>query len=759
MPKLEAINSKQSPLILLRKVRDVMRSSEEAQARLDKLVKVIAEGFNSQVCSVYFAQAGKKLELFATRGLKQEAVHKTQLRFGEGLVGEIAALSAPLNLPEAQNHPKFAYREETGEDKYHSFVGVPILYNHRVLGVLVVQSIDARIYSEEQIEILQTISMVLAELAIASQVVDVRKISGQADGSAPAEYHSGLKLSPGLAKAVAVLHRPRIEITKLVSDNPTYEMERLQKGMVELREAIDTLINNSGLSSEDAKLEIIETYRMFTHDRGWLERIEEAIQTGLTAEAAVKKTEEQMHARMARVESSYIRDRMQDLEDLSTRLLYHLAGVSPTAAHGELPENFVLIAKSIGPAELLEYSRTQPKGIVLEEGSTASHVAIIARMMDIPVVARIENIVSNVQAGDLAIVDGDNGDVYIRPPEDVEQEFGAHIAQRRKVDEEYEAMRDLPAVTQDGEHVSLNLNIGLYLDAKQLTRQDVQGIGLYRTELPYLASADIPDVDEQKKIYGEVFRHAKGKPIVFRSFDIGGDKQVPYVDAGLEENPAMGWRATRIGLDRPVILRRQFRALIRASGGHALHIMFPFIADVSEFEETKSLLEREMERAKVEGQKLPTALKVGSMIEIPSILFQMPQLLKHLDFVSIGSNDLLQFLYACDRGSEKLSGRYDPLSPMFLNIVRTLVEQCRSADVDLGFCGAMASKPIEAMALLGCGVRNISIPPASIGPVKAMIRSLNIEALNAVIYYLLTLPDHSIRDQLERFAKEHHVIL
>ena len=759
MPKLEAVTKTISPLKLLGQVRDVMRASEDAQMRLNKLVKVIAKGFNSEVCSIYFTRTGQILELYATIGLKQEAVHQTRLGIAEGLVGEIASISSPLNLLEAQQHPKFAYKPETGEEAYHSFVGVPILYNHRVIGVLVVQSVDPRIYSDDQVEILQTIAMVLAELAIANQVVDIRELTGEADMRAPAQYFSGLKLAPGLAKAAAVLHRPRIEITKLVSDNPSYEEQRLEKAMHELRESIDALIRNAGITKEDSKLEIIETYRMFTHDKGWLERIGEAIRSGLTAEASVKKVEEQMHARMARVESTYIRERMQDLEDLSTRLLYHLSGISPTAAHHELPEEFILVAKSIGPAELLEYATRQPKGVILEEGSAASHVAIIARMMDIPMVARIAGIVSKVQSGDLAIVDGDSGEVFIRPSDDVAEAFAEHIAQRRKQDAEYESMRDLPAVTADGQAVQLNLNIGMYLDAKQLERPDVHGIGLYRTELPYLASSEIPDVDEQKKIYGEILRQAKGKPIVFRSFDIGGDKQVPYVDAGLEENPAMGWRATRIGLDRPVILRRQFRALIRAAGGHDLYIMFPFIADISEFDETKTILDREMERAKVEGHKLPRSLKVGSMIEIPSLLFQMPQLVKRVQFVSVGSNDLLQFLYACDRGSEKLSGRYDPLSPVFMNIIRTLVRQCAEGGVELGFCGAMASRPMEAMALLACGVRNISVPPATIGPVKAMIRSLDLKKLTEQMDYWAGLPDHSVRIHLEQFARETGVVI
>ncbi|MCI5049898.1 MAG: phosphoenolpyruvate--protein phosphotransferase [Rickettsiales bacterium] len=758
MTELKAVKTSMTPFALMREVRDVMRSSEKAQKRLNRLVKVIASGFESEVCSIYFARNGQSLELYATQGLNKEAVHKTTLAFGEGLVGEIASLSHSLNLPEAHTHAKYAYKKETGEEKFHSFVGVPILYNQQVIGVLVVQSTDSKIYSEEQLEILQTVAMVLAELAIACQVVALEDVINTRDSSELSQYHTGLKISPGLAQEEAVLHRPKLEITRFVSDNPEEEEARLQKAIRELQESVEQIIHNTGFSSGDAKLEIIETYRMFTHDKGWLERIIEAIQTGLTAEAAVKKVQEQMHARMMQTASGYMRERMMDLEELSSRLQYHLAGVSTTAAHADLPNAFILIAKSMGPAELLEYSNQKNlKGVILEEGSASSHLAIIARMMDIPMVARIPDVTQQVQSHDTVIVDGDNGEIYIRPPKDVSKAILAHIESKRARAAEYDAMQDLHAETQDGVDVSLNLNIGLHLDAAQLNRKDVDGIGLYRTELPYLASSDIPDVDEQRRMYHEIFKQAEGKPIIFRSFDIGGDKSVPYVQAGHEENPAMGWRATRIGLDRPVILRRQFRALIRAAGGQALYVMFPFIANIAELEETRAIFDREVDRAKVEGQTLPSAIHIGSMIEIPSILYQLPALLKQVDFVSIGSNDLLQFLYACDRGSDHLSGRYDPLSPTFLGIIRSIVEQCNASDTAVGFCGDMASRPLEALGLLGCGVRSISIPPASIGPVKSMIRNVNMAELKKTVTKLLKQPDTSIRNYLEEFVKEHSI--
>jgi phosphotransferase system enzyme I (PtsP) len=686
-------------------------------------------------------------------------VHLTSLRYGEGLVGEVASLAAPLNLAEATTHPKYAYREETGEEQYHSFVGVPILYHHKVIGVLVVQSADVRIYSDEEVEILQTIAMVLAELAVGSSVVKLDDVTGHDEAHRASHYFSGLKIAPGLAKAPAVLHRPRIEITKLVTDNPSFEEERLQHSLGELQRSIDDLMARSSLAKDEQKLEIIETYRMFTQDRGWLERILEAIRTGLTAEAAVKKVEEEMHARMQQIESTYIRDRMQDLEDLSNRLLYHLAGISPTAAQGDLPEQFILVAKSIGPAELLEYHDKSLVGVMVEEGSTGSHVAIIARMMDIPMVAGIRHAATLVKAEDIAIVDGDNGEAYIRPPADVEEAIELHLGQRQEEREAYAAQQDLPAETKDGHIIALNLSIGLHLDASAIRRPDVHGIGLYRTELPYLASSDIPDVDEQKQMYTEVFRQALGKPIIFRSFDIGGDKNVPYLDAGYEENPAMGWRATRVGLDRPVILRRQFRALIRAASGQTLYIMYPFIATVEEYDDVNGLFERELERAKVEGVRLPSGVFRGCMLEIPSLLYQLDDLFRRVDFVSVGSNDLLQFMYASDRGSARLSGRYDPLAPFFLRVLRDVNAKAREADVEVGFCGAMASKPLEAMALMGAGLTHLSVPISAAGPVKAMIRSLPMMELRAEMDEWLSQEHHSVRARLEQFAKRYAVVL
>ncbi len=759
MPELHAVTKQRerSSLALLAEIRDVMSTAEDVQVRLNQLVALIAGRMDSEVCSIYLLQPGRILELFATAGLKQSAIHSTRLAIGQGLVGEIAASAKPLNLADAQNHPKFVYREETGEESFQSFVGVPILSHHQAIGVLVVQSESAKIYSEEQLEVLQTVAMVLSELAVGQHLVDRFALAEDKTETSHSKALGGLKISPGLAKAEAVLHRPEIEITQLVSDDPDAEEKRLVEAIDALREHVDELIETSEMGSEGAHADILETYRMFTYDRGWLNKIMLAIQSGLTAEAAVKKVLEELRVRMEKISNPHIRQRIEDLEDISTRLLYHLSGVDPSSAHSELPDSFVLIARALGPAELLEYGHCRIKGLVLEKGSSASHIAIIAKMMDIPVVAGISGATDIISKGDTVIVDGDHGEVFVRPTDDIDQEINEHLMLRAKQSAAYEAMRDLPPETRDGVRVSLNLNIGIHLDGQQVSANDVDGIGLFRTELPYLTSPIFPDVDSQKRVYKEIYDKAGGKPIIFRTFDVGGDKEVPYIQMPHEENPAMGWRATRIAIDRPLLLKRQFRALLEAAEKKPLRIMFPMIATVGEFDAVKALFDTEMEVLAKQGMPLPQEVRLGVMLEIPSLIFELDAILKRVDFISIGSNDLMQFMFAADRGNEQVASRYDPVRPSILRLLRQITAQCDAAGVELSFCGDMATRPLEAMALLVCGVRHLSLPPASIGPVKAMIRSLDLEQATKYIDSLCETMDRSIRQNLKEFAQDHQV--
>ncbi len=757
--KKKATQASSSPLYLLRQIRDVMAQAASAQARLDQVVKVIAEGFTSEVCSVYLLRAGDILELFASEGLKASSVHLTRLSVGHGLVGEIAGTGQPLNLADAASHPKFEYRPETGEEIYSSFVGVPILQGGRVIGVLVVQGKKATRYSQSQLEVLQTVAMVLSEMANSGQLVDMQEIK-TATGGLVTQQLSGMRLSSGIVKAVAVLHRPQLIITQYVSTDPDHERRRFDAAIKSLQESFDDYIQSASLTDDDEQKQIIETYMLFTQDRGWLLRIEEAIASGLTAEAAVKKVQEELRIKMSQLASPYIKERVQDLEDLSNHLLQVLLGKPVAAKAQDLPDAFILVARHLGPAELLDYDHKKLKGIIIEEGSSTSHTAVIARAMDIPALVKVEHAASVIQPGDLVILDGESGTVYVRPSESLEEGMDVHIKQYAARAAQYEALRPVAAVSRDGVRVSLGINAGLFIDTASVLQEGVDGVGLYRTELPYMTSHNFPEAEVQQQLYARMYEQLPGKRIIFRSFDIGGDKKVPYLHTEKEENPAMGWRATRIGLDHPGILRTQFRALIGAAPGRPLAVMFPFIAEVAEFDAARHLFDQEWAQAQESGQVMPSEVKIGIMIEIPAILWQLDQLMPKLDFVSIGSNDLMQFLFACDRGALHMSDWYDTLSPVMLKVVADIVQKAAKHKVEVGFCGEMARKPIEALALLGVGVRSLSVSASAIGPLKAMVRSVDLAHLSAYMEYQMGASDQrSLRHGLSAYAQDHNIVV
>jgi phosphotransferase system enzyme I (PtsP) len=743
---------------LLKRLRDLMAGGGSGQDRLDRVARIIAADLIAEVCSIYLMRPGDVLELFATQGLKQEAVHRTRLSVGEGLVGDIAAHARPLALSDAQAHPNFAYKPETGEEIYHSLMGVPILRGGRVLGVLVVQNRSYREYDEEEIETLQTVAMVLAELAAGNDLLGGEDDRLEGAALLP-ERVDGLALHDGLAIGRAVLHQPRVTIRQMVADDPVPERARLEEAVAGMHRAIDDLLKRADLGGGGEHSEILETYRMFAEDRGWLGRIVEAINTGLTAEAAVQRVQDDTRVRMNQISDPYLRERLSDLEDLGNRLLRHLTGDRTAARAEALPPDAILVANTMGPADLLDYDRHRLKGVVLEEGSPTSHVAIIARALGIPMVGRAKDMLGRVAPGDLMVVDGDSGTIMLRPGEDVREAFGRAIAARAQRQASFAAMRDLPATTLDGAELTLQINAGLLIDLEQLDATGAAGVGLYRTEIPFMIRSSFPDVATQTVFYAKALDAAAGRPVTFRTLDVGGDKRLPYLEAADDENPAMGWRAMRIALDRPLLLRQQLRAMLTAANGRALDIMFPMIAEVAEFERGRAILDLELERAARRGGVAPSRLRVGTMLEVPSLFFQLEALLPQVDFISIGSNDLLQFLFARDRGSTRLADRYDPLAPAALRLIAETVERCSAGNVSLTVCGEMAGRPLEALALIALGVRRLSMSPGSIGPVKAMIRSTESRLAGAFLRPLLLRPEHSLRSHLTAFARDHAITI
>ncbi|HUZ72480.1 MAG TPA: phosphoenolpyruvate--protein phosphotransferase [Stellaceae bacterium] len=743
---------------VLRRLRDTMAGAGTAQQRLNAVVHIIAGEMVAEVCSCYVMRAGEVLELFATEGLRPEAVHRTRLRVGEGLVGVIAATARPLALADAQSHPDFAYRPETGEEIFHSLLGVPILRGGHVVGVLVVQNRTLRHYTEDEVEALQTIAMIVAEMVASGELVNPLELQpANAVGAQPLRLE-GVRINGGLAQGAAVLHEPRVVIRQVVAENPQQELERLRGAVASMQSAIDDLLAASDVADHGEPRDVLESYRMFAADRGWVQRMTEAVRSGLTAEAAVQKVQEDTRVRLSQASDPYLRERLVDLDDLATRLQRHLSGRHLTAAAAELPDEFILIARAMGPAELLDYDRRRLRGLVLEEGSPTAHVAIVARALDIPVVGRVNDVLSRVETGDLVAVDGDEAVVVLRPTEDVQQAIEQRIDVERGERIRYAALRGVPAETLDGVRVSLQLNSGLLLDLPYLDETGAEGIGLFRTELHYMLRDRFPTVEQQTQLYRRVLEQVGDRPVTFRTLDVGGDKLLPYMPESTDENPAMGWRAIRIALDRPAILRQQLRALIRAAAGRRLRIMFPMIAEVAELEAARAVLDLELERAwRRDCDPLPAVVEVGAMLEVPSLLFQLDALMPRIDFLSVGTNDLVQFFFACDRGNPQLAERYDPLSPPVLRALGAVVAAAARHRVQLALCGEMAGEPLGAAALLGVGFRTLSMSPASLGRVKATIRSLDLAALCQFLAECETRPTHSLRDRLRDFCADHGI--
>jgi phosphotransferase system enzyme I (PtsP) len=744
---------------LLGRLRDVMAGGGGAQERLNRVVTLIAQGLGTDVCSCYVMRAGEVLELFATEGLSQDAVHKTRLRVAEGLIGEIAAKAQPLVAVDAWAHPSFAYRPETGEDIYRSLAGVPLIRGGKVIGVLAVQNRDSRDYRDFEQEVLETVAMVLSELLAGAKLIHENELGPVAGNAVLPLRLEGTCLNPGIGVGTAIYHQPEVHVTRLLSDDTDSELARLRDALGEMRQSIDTMLAGQRHMPGEYT-DVLETFRMFAEDAGWVGRITEHIKTGLSAEAAVRKVDDDMRARMSQITDPYLRERLHDLEDLANRLLRHLTGDGSTAAMSDLPDHVVLICRSLGPAELLDYDPSRLRGVIMEEGSSGMHAVIVAKALDIPVIGRAANIFQRIAPHDPVVVDGDHGQVFVRPGEDVREAFLTGVKARQQRRRFYHTLKDTPPITKDGKRIKLMINAGLMMDMGNLAETGADGVGLYRTEIPFMARSSLPSVDSQTQLYGKVLEMAGDKPVTFRTLDVGGDKLLPYWQSAAEDNPALGWRSIRITLDRPSILRAQVRALIRASRGRELRVMFPMVANVEEYRAARALVDMELVREAERGTPPPERVRVGTMIEVPSLVWHLPALIKDgVDFISIGSNDLMQFTFASDRGNPRISGRYDPLSPPALSLLKRILDLCDVAAVPVSLCGEMASRPLEALALVALGFRFLSLAAPGMGPVKEMILSANLDEAKPFVLSLLDLPDASVRGRLRAFARDHGIQL
>ena len=741
---------------ILTRLHEVMASRANAQAKLNQVVAAIGEGLDSEVCSIYLLREGM-LELFATQGLAQEAVHVTRMAIGEGLVGTIAANTDTLNLAEATAHPDFSYRPETGEDKFHSFAGVPIVRRERAVGVLCVQHVDPRRYEEVEIEALQTVAMVLSELIANAGLVDEEEAWGLNPAmSGPAQMR-GLTLVKGLASGFAVFHQPRVTIEHVMAEDTEAERQRVYLAFDKMREQIERMAAQAEFGVGGEHEEVLETYKMFAYDEGWSRRINEAIDSGLTAEAAIERVQQRTRMRMRQIDDPLLADRMHDLEDLSNRLLRTVSGQIGTAASKGLRQDAILIARNLGPAELLEYDKRRLKGVILEEGSLTAHVVIVARAMGIPVLGRAQGLRGTVREGDHLLLDGDLGVATVRAAPTIVEAFEARFAKNREKQAHYAALRDVEPVTRDGTRITVMMNAGLRDDMPMLGMTGADGIGLFRTEFQFLVSATLPARERQTRLYRDVLEAAGGRPVVFRTVDIGGDKALPYLrhDGGEnEENPAMGWRALRVALEREGLLKAQARALLEAAGGRTLHVMFPMVSEPWEFDAAKAVFDAQLKWLKGQKKMLPEAIHYGAMLEVPALAEMLDVLAPKLSFLSIGTNDLTQFLFAADRANPKLAERYDWISPAILRFIRRVAVTVEPYGTRLAVCGEMGGRRLEALALLGVGVRRLSITPASVGPIKELVGQIDLGEIEKAMAGWLASPPENLRATLTAWAAE-----
>ena len=752
MPVTSAVSAART---ILTRLHDVMASRSHAQAKLNTVVDVIGEGLDSEVCSIYLLREGM-LELFATKGLAQEAVHVTRMGVGEGLVGTIAENIETLNLAEATAHPDFSYRPETGEEKYHSFAGVPIVRRERAVGVLCVQHADPRRYEEVEIEALQTVTMVLSELISNAGLVDDEQAALSPQQTGPVRL-PGLTLVKGLAIGTAVYHQPRITIEHVMAEDRDAELQRVYLAFDKMREQIDRMASQAEFGVGGEHEEVLQTYKMFAYDEGWSRRIIEAIDSGLTAEAAIERVQQRTRMRMRQIDDPLLADRMHDLEDLSNRLLRIVSGQMGTAASQGLRGDTILIARNLGPAELLEYDKRRLKGVILEEGSLTAHVVIVARAMGIPVLGRVRSLRGVVRDGDLLLLDADKGEATVRPIDAMIQAFDTRFVKSKERAAAYAALRDVEPFTRDGTRITVMMNAGLRDDMPNLALAGADGVGLFRTEFQFLVSATLPARERQTRLYRDVLEAAGDKPVVFRTVDIGGDKVLPYLrhnDGEHEENPAMGWRALRVALEREGLLKVQARSLLEAAAGRTLNVMFPMVSEPWEFDAAREVFENQRKYLKSQKKLLPEAVRYGAMLEVPALAEQLDVLAPRLSFLSIGTNDLTQFLFAADRANPKLAERYDWLSPSIMRFLKRVQLGLAGHPIDITVCGEMGGRRLEALALLGIGIRRLSITPAAVGPIKELVRKVDLPEITEAMNQWLSHPPASLRDALAQWAAE-----
>lgn len=742
-------------LAVLEDIGALIGHSHDLQETLENIVKIVAERMGTEVCSLYlFDSKEERLTLWATTGLERAAVGKVTMGVDEGLTGMVIEKNEPVMVVDALAHPRYKYFPETGEERYHSFLGVPIADKRAALGVLVVQTLRRRRFSPHELRLLRAITTQVRGIIVQARLVEsleskekerqeyrkrmvdaIRRLhvyektgDGGTTGAKrrPGQFRlSGAGASPGFGMGHAHLQHSEVsldDVDERRSDDPEAELQRLADAiersvaeMVRIKEKMHAL-------APEVDGALFDAQRMMLEDVTFIGKIESRIRDGAAAESALKDVVAEYVEAFLAMSDGYLRERATDVRDIGQHLLRNLLGRDERDAGFD--RDVVLVAHELTLADLSMMEHDHLKGIVLASGGVTSHASILAKSFEIPTVVGVGHVAEVLHEGDNVVVDGNSGVVYVNPSVDVMREYTRLAKEYRAFNLELESIREAKAVTTDGHRVNLYANVGLFGDLHFADLHGAEGVGLYRTEFPFLSYKDFPNEEEQLTLYRKVIERMAGRPVTIRTLDLGADKYPSYLTIGREENPFLGWRSIRISLELPEIFKAQLRAILRAGASGRVRILFPMISSLEELRRVKELLEEARQELDESGQPFDRAMPVGIMIEVPAAVWIAPRLIEEVDFFSIGTNDLIQYLLAVDRNNSKVAPLYEPLHPAVLAAVADVAQAAKDAGKMVGMCGEMASDPLCTLPLIGMGLDDLSMGPFFIPVIKRFIRSV-----------------------------------
>jgi len=744
-------------LDILEDISTLISHSHDLQETLESIVATVADRMQTEVCSIYILGRDKnRLTLRATMGLDPESVGKVSMATAEGLTGLVIERMKPVMVADTLAHPRYKYFPETHEEHFHSFLGVPLIDRKLPIGVLVVQTSRRREFSRDEIRLLTTISTQAASIIVQARLAEslqnkeqerkvlqkrmnaamrqLRSYEGsRRDKAAKSRQHwrgrlNGLPASPGFGRGKAFVLEPRMDLSaikKRKTRNPEREMERF-RGAVERGIAqINTVKNRMHQLISKEESAIFDVYRLILEDPAIIHQIEaQILEEGHVAEYAVKVVFDLYLQSIANIEDNYLRERVTDVKDAAQRLLENLSGMP--GQQYRVPDDAVLVAEDLSPADLSMLEGDKFRGIALATGGVTSHASILAKSFEIPSVVAIENLLESVHQNDMLIIDGNAGSIHVNPSAEVIREYDRLERDYAELNRELGELRNLPAETTDGYRVSLYANIGLLSDIAFAQLHGAQGIGLYRTEIPFLSHRDFPSEEEQFSLYCRVVEGMAGKPVTIRTLDIGADKYPSYMrSVAAEPNPFLGWRSIRISLEMEEIFKTQLRAILRAGDLGRVRMLIPMISSLEEIQKVKEILAEAKNELQREGTPYDRQMELGIMVEVPAAVQLAERFLREVDFLSIGTNDLIQYILAVDRSNRKVASLYEPLHPAVLAALNSTIEAGKREGKRIGMCGEMAGDPLCAVLLLGMGLEEFSMGSLYIPVIKKAIRSIS----------------------------------